>query len=320
MVPGSEENSWEVHIISTGWGVSWHGITPIGNSSEQVGSVSRGESGQCPAPSTERISNDVPQPIPESSWLIRSPPSLSLVSSPIFSSGSPWSLRWTWWSTVSPLCPLFTCSLPRWNLGLGSESFIFWDSIRSSHIISSGEPGAPDTSGKPEAPDTSEGLEEEGKEGASNDIGGGNLNLRFRDGEKSGLSVSPFTSKTFYEFWFFQCCLVEPVILCAQMFIWLFKSYRVTHNGWDCKDDPKLWRFEAWWFCMVCLSICMVYFMIKHRNKTVLTCKETWMQENGINKFCKSSLKSHSLWVTLYLKSESRRFIHSVTVTTDFLY
>ena len=213
MVPGSEENSWEVHIISTGWGVSWHGITPIGNSSEQVGSVSRGESGQCPAPSTERISNDVPQPIPESSWLIRSPPSLSLVSSPIFSSGSPWSLRWTWWSTVSPLCPLFTCSLPRWNLGLGSESFIFWDSIRSSHIISSGEPGAPDTSGKPEAPDTSEGLEEEGKEGASNDIGGGNLNLRFRDGEKSGLSVSPFTSKTFYEFWFFQCCLVEPVIL-----------------------------------------------------------------------------------------------------------
>ena len=40
---------------------------------------------------------------------------------------------------------------------------------------------------------------------------------------------------------------------------------KTTQNYDDLKLD----------LCMVCLSICMVYFMIKHRNKTVLACKET---------------------------------------------
>ena len=77
-------------------------------------------------------------------------------------------------------------------------------------------------------------------------------------------------------------CWVNVNIYVRNRINWL---YSVSHKGWDCKDDPNLknitiWR-ENFGYCNE-LSILMVYWMIKHRNKPVNQFwpeRKSWMQE-----------------------------------------
>ena len=63
--------------------------------------------------------------------------------------------------------------------------------------------------------------------------------------------------------------------------------YRVTHKGWDCKDDPKLKNMKILILIFdFCIQWCilMVYWMI-NRNNLDLDNKELSIQGNGRSKF-----------------------------------
>ena len=46
----------------------------------------------------------------------------------------------------------------------------------------------------------------------------------------------------------------------------------------------------------------MVYEMIKHRNMPVRPTRQLKCKKNGLKKYVQSSLKSHLLWIFLYLE------------------
>ena len=79
---------------------------------------------------------------------------------------------------------------------------------------------------------------------------------------------------------------------------------RVGHKGWDCKDDLKLFKYvdlkfnwrHLFWIKFVDGIINGLIMIINERNN--FTGNHQNKNKNSLN-FIQSSLKSHSLWVTL---------------------
>ena len=80
-------------------------------------------------------------------------------------------------------------------------------------------------------------------------------------------------------------------------------KYRVTHKGCDFSDDPKLLKsskFISVSFFTFCLTLVDIYKNYWEQKILSVTCcnPQSLLKQDWIN-YLQSSLKSHSLWVTL---------------------
>ena len=98
----------------------------------------------------------------------------------------------------------------------------------------------------------------------------------------------------------------NAILSCQQVMIKLrLIKYRFTHQGWDCKDDPKLkiWLFEAW--LLISTFNWIFLWFTEWLNTEIshfLSYKELWMQEKEWKKIPYNRLlKFHLLWITLYI-------------------
>ena len=73
------------------------------------------------------------------------------------------------------------------------------------------------------------------------------------------------------------------------------KTVKTTVNAWNMTVPGLIYVF--------CLRYCdlIVYSIIWQRNKKFYSCRESWMETNSLN-FEQTSMKSHRLWRTLYIK------------------
>ena len=93
----------------------------------------------------------------------------------------------------------------------------------------------------------------------------------------------------------------QRIILSILSNILILTTYRVIHQEWDCKDDPK-WQFEAWFLVS---AFNRVYWKLTKLLSTAIgqfwdTRNSEWKRTDSKNSV-QSTLKSHPLWVTLYL-------------------
>jgi len=106
--------------------------------------------------------------------------------------------------------------------------------------------------------------------------------------------VSPFYS-ILLNFSQFRCLHSNPNFCIRAR---LKKIIRVTHKGWDCKDDRNLLKCDDSMFSALDIVISWVIPWFGNETHN-FTCAENCENSQSINSV-QSSLKSHPLWVTLY--------------------
>ena len=78
--------------------------------------------------------------------------------------------------------------------------------------------------------------------------------------------------------------------------------YRVTHKGWDCKGDLKLFQYDGFkikYFAMNIVFSWPLKWLGKEINKFTVAGNTHFKEKESVNPV-QPSLKSHPLWVTLY--------------------
>jgi len=88
--------------------------------------------------------------------------------------------------------------------------------------------------------------------------------------------------------WCLRCTREDAILNFTRR--WSFQSlfnlsekYRITHKGWDCKDDPKSQNIMIW--SLIFGSAFNRVFWCFTKWLSTKIDKEPWMQGNGLNKF-----------------------------------
>ena len=98
------------------------------------------------------------------------------------------------------------------------------------------------------------------------------------------------------------------ISLSKVIFVLYLQIYRVSHKGWDCKDDIKLLKYEnlrgsALNIGLLCKALWLFGFFkgfCKERKKFKVSGNHDYKETDSTNSV-QSSLKFHPLWVPLYV-------------------